>query len=74
MAKIILEPDEVFEHLHDTDSYTILLKGKASYTINGKCTELQLNDIMLTPSATSHIITNLGDVECIVECGHGTKS
>jgi mannose-6-phosphate isomerase-like protein (cupin superfamily) len=71
MAKIILEPNEIFEHFHSIESTTYLISGKAKYI--GPTFEkiLQINEIIETPANTSHKIQNIGNVECILGCQHG---
>lgn len=70
MAKIILEPNETFEHFHSEESTTTLLEGSARYRAGDIEYPLQRNVTVLTPANQSHILTNTGDVECIIGCGH----
>lgn len=70
MAKIILAPNESFEHFHSEDSTTTLLEGKAHYKMGDIEHELEPNVTVLTPANLSHILTNTGDMECIIGCGH----
>jgi mannose-6-phosphate isomerase-like protein (cupin superfamily) len=71
MAKIILEPNEVFEHFHSEESTTTLLSGRAHYRMENFEQDLELNVPILTPATKSHSITNTGLVECMFGCGHG---
>ena len=70
MAKIILEPNEVFEHYHTEASTTTLLSGKARYQMEDVELALELNVPVLTPPSKSHILTNTGVLECVIGCGH----
>lgn len=70
MAKIILEPNEVFEHFHSEPSTTTLLSGRAHYRMGDTETELELNVPVLTPATKSHILTNTGNTECVIGCHH----
>lgn len=70
MAKIILEPNETFEHFHSEPSTTTLLEGSAHYRAGDIECELERDVAVLTPANQSHILTNTGDVECILGCSH----
>lgn len=70
MAKIILEPNEVFEHFHSEPSTTTLLSGCAHYRMEDVEKELELNVPVLTPATKSHILTNTGSTECVIGCHH----
>ncbi len=70
MAKIILEPNEVFEHYHSEPSTTVLLSGRAHYRMGDIDKELELNVPALTPAVQSHILTNIGSTECMIGCHH----
>ena len=70
MAKIILEPNEVFEHFHSEPSTTTLLSGNARYSTDEVELDLELNVPVLTPPTKSHILTNTGARECLIGCSH----
>lgn len=70
MAKIILEPNESFEHFHSEASTTVLLAGKAHYKMGNIEQMLEYNVPVLTPAHQSHIITNKGNMECVFGCSH----
>ncbi len=70
MAKIILAPNESFEHFHSEDSTTILLEGSARYRMGTLEHPLQRDMPVLTPANQSHTITNTGDRECMFGCSH----
>ena len=70
MAKIILAPNESFEHFHSEDSTTTLLKGSAHYRSGDIERSLEQDVPVLTPANQSHTITNTGEMECMFGCGH----
>lgn len=70
MAKIILAPNESFEHFHSEDSTTTLLEGSAHYCMGSIEHPLKRDVAVLTPANQSHSITNMGEMECMFECGH----
>lgn len=70
MAKIILEQNESFEHFHSEDSSTILFEGSANYRIGDIEYPLERNVPVLTPANRSHILTNTGSLECVIQCAH----
>jgi quercetin dioxygenase-like cupin family protein len=72
MAKIILEPNESFEHYHTSLSSTTLLTGTATYEIDGLERNLEIGKKVMTPGQKSHVIRNKGFTECVIDCGaHG---
>ena len=71
MAKIILAPNESFEHFHSEDSTTTLLEGSAHYRMGTTVNHPLRHAVpVLTPANQSHTITNTGDRECMFDCGH----
>ena len=70
MAKIILSPNESFEHFHSEDSSTILLEGTALYRMGEIEKILERNVPVLTPANRSHTIINTGTMECMFGCSH----
>ncbi len=70
MAKIILAPKESFEHFHSEDSTTTLLEGSAHYRAGNIEFTLKCDVPVLTHANQSHIITNIGDMECMFGCSH----
>ena len=70
MAKIILAPEESFEHFHSEDSTTILLEGMANYRAGDTEYPLTQHVSVLTPANQSHTITNTGKMDCMFDCGH----
>lgn len=72
MAKIILDPLEVFEHCHNENSFSILLEGEALICIDGKEMDMVIDVPVHTPRLKSHVIRNTGQKDCIIKCGsHG---
>lgn len=71
MAKIILVSGESFEHYHGEESITLLEKGKARFTCLNISKELRLGEAVTIPPNVSHILENIGDTECILDCSHG---
>ena len=69
MANIILEPNEVFEHKHESESFTILLDGAATFEIEGQKVVMELNRPYVTPAKTMHVMTNIGNDNCVLKCG-----
>jgi len=62
-AKIILNPGcsiGLHEHVDEEEAYYIL-RGKGTVTDNGKTTEVQEGDVILTGNGGSHSIENTGD-------------
>lgn len=70
MAKIILAPNESFEHFHSEASTTTLLEGSANYRSGDTECALERYVPVLTPANQSHTITNTSDMECMFGCGH----
>lgn len=70
MAKIILEPNETFEHFHSEVSTTTLLEGRAHYRAGDIERDLERGIAILTPANQSHILTNTGEAACILGCSH----
>lgn len=70
MAKIILAPNESFEHFHSEDSTTTLLEGNANYRSGTIEHPLEPDVPVLTPANQSHTITNTGDRDCMFGCSH----
>lgn len=71
MAQIILEPQEVFEHFHSEESTTTLLEGEIVLSIDGESRILVIGEEVLIPPNTPHKMSNTGNVNAIVGCGHG---
>ena len=70
MAKIILEPGEVFEHFHSEPSQTVLLEGLVQMTFGEKFVPLVLNQMVDVPAQMSHTLKNVGTKEAVVWCSH----
>ncbi len=72
MAKIILDPLEIFEHSHNEESVTILEQGEVLYKCGDVQTKLTKGMMVITPANCTHILENIGSLECIVACSHGS--
>lgn len=70
MAKIILAPNESFEHFHSEVSTTTLLEGSAHYRAGEVEYMLERDVPVLTPANQSHILTNTGGADCVLGCAH----
>jgi mannose-6-phosphate isomerase-like protein (cupin superfamily) len=70
MAKIILEPGEVFEHFHSESSQTVLLEGRVQMTFGSHHLSLVQNEVVPVPAHQSHTLTNVGLTEAVVWCSH----
>jgi mannose-6-phosphate isomerase-like protein (cupin superfamily) len=70
MAKIILEPGEVFEHFHSESSQTVLLEGLVQMTFGNNHLSLIPNEAVPVSAHQSHILTNVGTTEAVVWCDH----
>jgi mannose-6-phosphate isomerase-like protein (cupin superfamily) len=69
MARIVLDPDEVFEHIHSCESTTVLLSGSATLHMGGRSLPFNVGEPVSVPANTSHVIRNTGDSEAVVGCG-----
>lgn len=70
MAKIILEPNEQFEHTHTVYSETTLISGKIEFTIDKNKRMLHEGEVIKIPAHKLHIMQNVGDVVAVVDCAH----
>jgi len=68
MAKIILEPGEVFEHTHDTDTTTGLVSGEVELRIRSETIRLELHRKVKISAHTPHSIVNIGNEEAVCRC------
>ncbi len=69
MAKIILDPGEVFEHYHTGTSTTTLLDGDAELTIGDRKVALVRGVVTSVPAGTPHAIHNIGSTVVLIDCG-----
>jgi mannose-6-phosphate isomerase-like protein (cupin superfamily) len=75
MARIVLEPGEVFEHYHSYESYSIRVSGQLELTVGSKSIKLLGNKREIIPANTPHSITNIGKVIGAFDCGsHSTET
>ena len=73
MAEIILEPGEVFEHLHGSPSQTVLLSGEVDFEMCGSVERLVAGRPVDVPANTAHVSINIGSEPAALRCHyHGT--
>jgi quercetin dioxygenase-like cupin family protein len=70
MARIILEPHEKFEHIHDVPSISQLIQGKVQMSYNKNTYLMKVGHSLEIPSNTAHCMTNLGKDIAIMNCAH----
>jgi len=73
MAKIILEPGEVFGHEHDIETTSELVSGVAELRLDGKAIELKQNTEVTVPAHTPHTMVNTGNVDAVIKCDYNCK-
>ena len=67
----MLEPGEVFEHMHQEDSTTILLEGNVDIVIDGDRAALVTGQPKSIPGGTGHWLINVGTTIAMLKCVHG---
>ena len=70
MARIELEPGEVFEHRHDSPSTTMLVAGVVDFTLDGKTRRLVPGEQVTVPANKSHSSANGGSAVAVIVCAH----
>jgi quercetin dioxygenase-like cupin family protein len=71
MAKIVLDPGEVFAHVHPGPSTTTLLDGSATFAIGtDEPRSLTIGEAVSVPANTLHRLTNNGTGVATAYCGH----
>lgn len=68
MARIILSPNETFEHYHSHASRTIHVKGDVQICINGISSKMRRKESFDVPGNTPHTITNIGEEDAEIGC------
>jgi quercetin dioxygenase-like cupin family protein len=53
-------------HWHSFTEYTVLLSGKATFTVDGKATELSPGDFIVIPAKAHHRLTCGAGSECVL--------
>jgi quercetin dioxygenase-like cupin family protein len=53
-------------HWHSFAEYTVLLSGKATFTVDGKATELSPGDFIVIPAKVLHSLKCGAGAECVV--------
>jgi mannose-6-phosphate isomerase-like protein (cupin superfamily) len=71
MAAIILDPGEVFEHCHATESSTQLRRGKVLFRYGDNVLRLRAGQSLAIPGGVPHTLENVGSGKAYVECYHG---
>lgn len=70
MAKITLNPNEKFEHIHTIESTTELISGNLIYHCNNQKIVMEKNKTIITPPNVPHTMENIGTTEAIFNCNH----
>ncbi|MEP1216445.1 MAG: cupin domain-containing protein [Marinobacter sp.] len=68
MARIILSPNESFEHYHSHESRTIHVKGDIQITVGGMSYRMKNKECFDVPGNTPHTIINVGKEDAEVGC------
>ena len=74
MAQITLEPGEVFEHTHDTETTTGLVSGKAELRMAGRSFELRTDQKVVVPANVAHSVVNTGPGVAVCRCEYNCRS
>jgi len=53
-------------HWHSFTEYTVLLSGKATFTVDGKAAELSPGDFIVIPAKVHHKLTCGAGAECVL--------
>jgi quercetin dioxygenase-like cupin family protein len=53
-------------HWHSFTEYTVLLSGKATFTVDGKAIELSAGDFIVIPAKAHHKLTCGAGAECVL--------
>jgi len=70
MARIILEPEEKFEHFHDVASISQLIQGNVELSYNNNRFVMDVGEALEIPPNVIHCMTNLGKDIAIMNCAH----
>ena len=70
MAKIILEPGESFDHSHNCESKSVLLRGEVDFEVRGNRFSMNIGKEIDTGAGTSHVLHNVGVRQAIINCLH----
>jgi mannose-6-phosphate isomerase-like protein (cupin superfamily) len=68
--RLTLAPGEVFEHTHQYDSTTTLLKGSVEVVVDGVRTALARGVATPIPARVPHTMVNVGRSVAVLECVH----
>lgn len=53
-------------HWHTATEYTVLISGKATFTVDGKATELVPGSYVVIPGKAQHMVTCAAGSECVL--------
>jgi quercetin dioxygenase-like cupin family protein len=53
-------------HWHSFPEYTVLLSGKATFTVEGKASEMSPGDYIVIPAKAHHKLTCLPGADCVL--------
>ena len=70
MASIILDPGEVFEHSHTTDSITHLRRGSIRLNYGADSVRMHRGQRLEIPAGVPHTLENVGTGRAYVSCYH----
>ena len=70
MARILLEPNEIFEHTHTDRSQTIHVQGDIEMTISEVCRRLEPKEVVDIPPGCAHSLRNIGCGVAEITCLH----
>lgn len=70
MAKIVLSPDERFEHFHNAESETELLEGEVEFSFQEKTVKLIKGEKISIGPNEFHCMRNIGQTEAVLSCKH----
>jgi mannose-6-phosphate isomerase-like protein (cupin superfamily) len=70
----MLEPGEVFEHMHQGDSTTMLIEGAVDIVIGDVRSPLVVGEPVRLDSGTHHWLINVGAQIAMLKCVHGTDA
>ena len=68
MATIILEPDEMFEHLHRKDSQSTLLSGSATLSVDCNRILMTIGKPVTIKAGHPHTLCNTGQCAAEISC------
>jgi len=70
MARITLDPGEIFEHYHGSESVTEHISGRLQLQTETEERPLAHGESYKVPPNTRHTLVNVGDEPATVACWH----